>query len=82
MLKILTNKCDRETINYNPSRDLWINRLYFSISNEKSNCCLTIDCTNARPAKYRINADNALSNLVTTHRERKIGSIISFWLKG
>ena len=27
MLKILTNNCDRETINYIPSKDLWINGL-------------------------------------------------------
>ena len=34
ILKILTNNCDRETISYIPVRDLWINRLYFSFSNE------------------------------------------------
>ena len=56
MLKILTNNCDRETINYIPFRDLSINRLYFSISNEKTSC-LTIDCRTASPAKYGT-ADN------------------------
>ena len=35
MLKILTNNYDRETIKYIPSRDLWINRLYFAIANKK-----------------------------------------------
>ena len=34
MLLILTNICDRDTICYISSRDLWINRLYFDISNE------------------------------------------------
>ena len=34
ILKILTNNCDRETANYIPARDLWINRFYFSLSNE------------------------------------------------
>ena len=58
MLKILTNNCDRETINYIPSRDLWINRLYFSISNEQKNSCLTIDSRNSGPAKYKTNEGN------------------------
>ena len=42
LLKILTNSCDRETINNILARDLWINRLYFSLSLHK-NSCLTID---------------------------------------
>ena len=29
ILKILSNSCNRETFNYIPSKDLWINRLYF-----------------------------------------------------
>ena len=51
ILKILTNNCDRDTINYIPARDLWINRLYFSLSNESKYSCLTIDCRQAGPAK-------------------------------
>ena len=58
ILKILTNNSDRETIKYIPSRDLWINRLYFSIANEKSYSCLTIDCRKSGPVKYRTQADN------------------------
>ena len=42
MLRILTNICDRETICYISSRDLWINRLYFDVSNEKRHSCLTM----------------------------------------
>ena len=34
ILKILANNCDRETINYIHIRDLCINRLYMSLSNE------------------------------------------------
>ena len=34
ILKILRNHCDRETINYIPARDLWINKLYMSSSSE------------------------------------------------
>ena len=34
ILKTLTSNCDRETINYTPPRNLWINRLYMPISNK------------------------------------------------
>ena len=34
ILKLLTSNCDRDTINYISARDLWINKLYISLSNE------------------------------------------------
>ena len=58
MLKYLTNNCDRETIRYIPARDLWINWLYFSLSNESKYSCLTIDSSKAGHAKYRTNASS------------------------
>ena len=58
LLKILTNHRDRETVNYIPARDLWINRLYFSFSNESKYSCLTTECRNACPANYRTSADS------------------------
>ena len=58
MSKILPNNCDRETIKYISSRDLWINRLYFEIANKKKYSCLTIDCTKSGPSKYRTEADS------------------------
>ena len=56
MLKILTNNCNRETVRYIPARDLWIIRLYFSLSNESKYLC--IDCRKAGPANYRTNANS------------------------
>ena len=53
MLKILINNYDRETIRYILARDLWINRSYFSLSNESK-----YSCRKANPAKYRTNADS------------------------
>ena len=53
ILKILTNNWNRDTINYIPARDLWINRLYFSLSNESKYFCLTSDCRKSGPEKYR-----------------------------
>ena len=45
-------------MNYISARDLSINQLYFSLSNEWRYSCLTIDCRNAALAKYRTNADS------------------------
>ena len=58
ILKVLTNNCDRETVDCILARGLWINRLYFSLSNESKYFCLTIDCRNAGPIKYITNADS------------------------
>ena len=60
ILKILMDNCDRDTIKYIPARDLQINRLYFTIANDRKYSCLTIDCTKRGPSKYRTNADNNL----------------------
>ena len=62
VLKILTNNCERDTIKYIPSRDLWINCLCFAIANDKKYSCLTIDCTKVGPAKYRTEAENNNEN--------------------
>ena len=58
ILKVLTKNCDRGMINYIPARDLWIPRLYFSLSNESKYPCLIIDCWKSGPAKYRAKVDN------------------------
>ena len=41
-------------------RDLWINRLYFDISNSTNKQCLanTTDVNDLGPAKFRTQADN------------------------
>ena len=57
-VKILTNYCDRQTINQITARDLWKNRLYFALSSQSKNSCLTIDCRKSDPPKYRTEADN------------------------
>ena len=58
ILKTLTNNCDRDTINYISTRDLWLNQLYLSLSNESKYSCLAIDCRKSSPAKYRIEANS------------------------
>ena len=81
MLKILTNNCDRETINYIPSRDLWINRLYFSISNEQKNSGLTTDSRNSGPAKYKTKEGNDFEQFCYYAQKKKVGFVISSYLK-
>ena len=78
MLKILTNNCDRETIKHVPSRDLWINRLYFDIASNKKHSCLTIDYTKSGPAKYRTEADNNSSQTCYYVQKKKIDCLTSF----
>ena len=80
MLKILTNNCDRETIKYIPSQDLWINRLFFTIANDKKYSCLTIDYTKSGPPRYRTEAENNIER-TCYHAQKKTGSITGFQLK-
>ena len=59
--KILSTNCNRYTFDYLPNRDLWLNRLYFEISNSNKKECLTIDCRNFNsigPSKYRTSAES------------------------
>ena len=69
IIKILTNNCDRKTISY--IRDLWINRLYLSLSNESKYSCLTIDCRKSGPAKYRYDADSNLEQFFYYGQSKK-----------
>ena len=61
IVKILSSFCSRYKYNYIPCRDLWINQLYFDISNSSKKQCLTIDTREANdlgPTKFRTQADN------------------------
>ena len=79
ILKLLTNNCDRETINYIPARDLWINSLYFSISNESKNSCLTTDYRKSGPIGQMQTV--TLNNFVIMVKIRRIDFSINFQLK-
>ena len=61
IVKILSSFCNRYRYNYIPNRDLWINRLYFDISNSSKKQCLTIDARDVNdlgPAGFRTQAGN------------------------
>ena len=82
ILKILTNNCDRQTINYISARDLWINRFYISLSNESKSSCLSTDCRKSGPAKYRTNADNNLEQFCYYGQNKKDRLLSKFLDKG
>ena len=61
IVKILSSFCNKYRYNYIPNRDLWINRLYFDISNSNKKPYLSIetrDVNDLATAKFRTQADN------------------------
>ena len=62
VLKIITKNCHMETIMYIPVGDLWLNRLYFQISNRNDNIKININLIG--PGKYRTNAENPEKTVV------------------
>ena len=60
IVKILSSFCNKYRYNYIPNRDLWINRLYFDISNSNKKPCLSIetrDVNGLATAKFRTQTD-------------------------
>ena len=60
IIGILSFFCSRYKYNYIPNRDLWINRLYFDISNSSKKQCFAIDTRDVNdlgPVKFRTQAD-------------------------
>ena len=61
VIKILSSYCNRYTYEYIPHGDLWLNRLYFEISNSFEKKCLAIDVRHANNlglSKFRTGAEN------------------------
>ena len=61
ILKILSLFASRQRHTYLPNQQVWLNKLYFQISNSKEKQCLTIDTTDINefgPEKFRTRADN------------------------
>ena len=61
VLKIISANCSRQNISYIPNKELWLNRIFFNLSNKEDKTCLKIDCHQNilnDPAKFRSNADN------------------------
>ena len=62
ILKTLSLFTSRERNTYVPTNQIWLNRLYFQISNSREEICLTVDTRDVNDfgeAKFRTRADNA-----------------------
>ena len=63
ILKTLSLFASRERNTYVPTNQIWLNRLYFQISNSRDKICLTVDTRDTNdfgPGKFRTRADNGL----------------------
>ena len=61
ILKNLALFASRQKNTYLPNRQVWLNKLYFKISNSKEKNCLTIGAREVNelgPGKFRMSADN------------------------
>ena len=61
ILKTLSLFASRQKNTYLPNKNVWLNKLYFQISNSQEKKCLTIDTRDVNefgPAKFRTSADN------------------------
>ena len=79
IVKILSSFCSRYKYNYIPNRNLWINRLYYDISNSSEKQCLTIDTRDINdlgPAKFRTRADSNQEQICYYNRNKEILALI------
>ena len=71
ILKTLSLFASREKNSYLPTNQVWLNKLYFQISNSKEKICLTIDTRDVNefgPGKFRTNAKNSVEQNCYFHR--------------
>ena len=81
IIKILSSFASRYKHNQIVNRNLWINRLYYEISNSKQKQCLTIDARDVNelgPAKFRTQADNGTQRICYYNRNKKDTCFNSF----
>ena len=61
ILKTLSLFASRQKHTYLPNNQVWLNKLYFQISNSKEKKCLTVDTSDVNdlgPGKFRTSAEN------------------------
>ena len=79
--KILTANCKRYTCEYIPTREFWLNRLYFEISNSNRKGCLTIDFRDFNSlglSKFKTDAESGTEQICYYNRNRKDKSFNRF----
>ena len=79
--RILSSFADRYKNIYIPHRNIWINRLYFEVSNSQNKKCLTIDTRDVNAlgrGKFRTRADNRTEQICYYNRNKTDTSFNSF----
>ena len=84
ILKTLSLFANRQKNTYLPNQQIWLNKLYFQISNSKEKKCLTIDTRDVNelgPGKFRTSADNGEEWTCYFNRNRSDTHFTSFFAK-
>ena len=84
ILKSLSLFASRQKNSYLPNQQVWLNKLYFQISNSKEKKCLTIDTREVNdlgPGKFRTSADNGEVQTCYFNRNKSDTYFNSFQLK-
>ena len=75
---LFANKCKN---NYVPTRNVWLSRLYFNVSDSKQKQCLTSDTRDINdlgPGKFSTQADNGTRQICYYNRNKSNTSFNSF----
>ena len=81
IIKILSTFANRYKNTYVPTRNIWINRLYYNISTSRQRQCLTIDTRDVNElgrGKFRTQADNDTGQICSYNRNKSDISFNSF----
>ena len=84
ILKILSLFATRQKNSYIPNQQVWLNRLYFQISNSKEKKCLTIDTREVNelgPGKFRTSADNGQEQTYYFNKNKSDSHFTSYQAK-
>ena len=71
----------RQKHSYIPNQQIWLNRLYFQISNSKEKKCLTIDTGKLAPGKFRTSDGNGEEQTCYFNRNKRNTHFSSFVAK-
>ena len=81
ILKTLSLFASRQKNTYTPNQQLWLNRLYFQISNSKEKKCLTIDTREVNelgPGKFRTSTENGTEQTCYFNRNKSDSHFSSY----
>ena len=82
ILKTLSLFASQQKNTYLPNKNVWLNKLYFQISNSQEKKCLTIDNRDVNefgPAKFRTSADNREEQTCYFNRNKSDTHFTSFF---